>query len=174
MFYKLQLLYEPIQKLTILWCRWGRPGETGNFQRSPYQNKQDAIKEFKKIFQSKTQNAWEDRSRQKFIAKKWRIVRKKRKRIKYSDNKNKNNKLTPHNLVNSIKEILRTLPKEERPESKLPEEIGNFIYTIFDTAALTQSRRRLGLTDTISNLGYLQDSDLDKSYELIKNINQLV
>jgi len=53
MFYKMQLIYEPIQQLTILWCRWGRPGETGNHQRTPYQKQEDAIKEFKKIFQKK-------------------------------------------------------------------------------------------------------------------------
>merc|ERR1712154_641668 len=63
---------------------------------------------------------------------------------------------------------------EQRPKTKLPEEIGNFIYTIFDTAALSQSRRKLGLTDNLENLGYLEDQDLDKSYELIKQISNLV
>merc|ERR1712228_375176 len=169
MFYKLQLLYEPIQKLTILWTRWGRPGETGKYQRSPYQNKQDAIKEFRKIFKAKTMNEWENRSRDKFEPKKWRIVRKKRRR-----KKKKMNDKTPHNLINSIKEILRSLPKEQRPKTMLSSNICNFIYSLFDIAALTQSRRRLGLNADIERLGYLEDADLDKSYAIIQKISDLV
>merc|ERR1712228_732366 len=143
----------------------GRPGETGKYQRSPYQNKQDAIKEFRKIFKAKTMNEWENRSRDKFEPKKWRIVRKKRRR-----KKKKMNDKTPHNLINSIKEILRSLPKEQRPKTMLSSNICNFIYSLFDIAALTQSRRRLGLNADIERLGYLEDADLDKSYAIIQRI----
>merc|ERR1712130_639548 len=48
------------------------------------------------------------------------------------------------------------------------------IYTLFDIAALTQSRRRLGLNADIERLGYLEDVDLDKSYSIIQKICDLV
>jgi len=177
MFYKMQLLYQPIQKLTILWCRWGRPGEVGNYQRTPYQDQQEAIREFKKIFQSKTLNEWQNRGRDKFEPKKWRMVRKKRRRLDTStqaSDKKTSSSTTPHNLVNSMKEILRSLPKEQRPKSVLPTDVCDFLYTIFDVAAFTQSRRRLQLNTDAERLGYLEDEDLDKCYELIQQLSVLV
>lgn len=55
---------------------------------------------------AQTENEWENRSRKKFIPKRWRMVRKKRKRVKADENANKKRKTedkTPHNLVNSMK-----------------------------------------------------------------------
>eukprot|EP01083_Nonionella_stella_P092242 258159_1 len=174
MFYKMQLLYQPIPKLTILWCRWGRPGERGSFQRTPYQNKAEAIKEFVKIFESKTLNKWEHRHRKDFVPKKWRMVHTKRRRHKVDKKKkSEKEKLTPHNLVNSIKQIMRSLPKQERPKTHLPQAIAEFIYTIFDTAALNSARRTLGMKDN-DRLGYVSDQDLDSLYELIQKISDLV
>lgn len=36
LFYKMQLVYDSNRKLYILWTRWGRIGESGDFQQTPF------------------------------------------------------------------------------------------------------------------------------------------
>jgi len=56
----------------------------------------------------------------------------------------------------------------------LPTDIYNFVNTIFDVAALKQSRQDIGLSPDMDNIGRLSDQDLDKAYELIRNISEKV
>ncbi len=44
----------------VLFTRWGRVGETGQFQRTPFNTKEEAVNEFCKIFKQKSGNAWAD------------------------------------------------------------------------------------------------------------------
>jgi len=175
MFYKFQLIHEPIRQLTILWCRWGRPGEKGNFQRTPYQDQEEAIKEFKKIFQQKTLNPWENRFRNQFIPKKWRLIRtKKRKNIFKNENEGNKDKTTPHHLVNALSSIIHSVNKQDRPNSLLPIDVYNFVNTIFDVAALKQSESTIGLSNDVDKIGMLSDQDLDKAYQLLRNLSEKV
>lgn len=50
LFYKMQLLYDSNQELYLVLTRWGQIGETGMNQRSPFLKVEEAIHEFKKIF----------------------------------------------------------------------------------------------------------------------------
>lgn len=61
MFYKMQIIYDEGRDVYILWNRWGRIGEQGAFQRTPYNTKEEAISEFRKIFKKKSGNVWEER-----------------------------------------------------------------------------------------------------------------
>lgn len=58
LFYKMQLLYETNRKLFILFTNWGRVGTPGQFQQTPFFSKEEAVKEFSKIFKEKTRNEW--------------------------------------------------------------------------------------------------------------------
>lgn len=42
----------------MLFNRWGRVGDSGQHQRTPYNDPDAATAEFKKIFKSKTSNEW--------------------------------------------------------------------------------------------------------------------
>ena len=53
MFYKMQSIYQPMQDLTVLWCRWGRPGETGNHQQTPYSDRDEQLKNLQKYLNQK-------------------------------------------------------------------------------------------------------------------------
>ncbi|CAK63631.1 unnamed protein product (macronuclear) [Paramecium tetraurelia] len=53
-FYKMQLLHEINRNVFILFTRWGRIGTGGQHQLTPFENAEEAIKEFNKIFHSKT------------------------------------------------------------------------------------------------------------------------
>ncbi|CDW76924.1 nad(+) adp-ribosyltransferase-3 [Stylonychia lemnae] len=59
-FYVIQILRDKVKQIYILWTRWGRIGDTGQYQRTPYKTLEEATKEFKKVFKQKTGNAWQD------------------------------------------------------------------------------------------------------------------
>ena len=53
-FYKMQLLYDTNRDLYVVFTRWGRIGEVGMNQRTPFNNLEEAKADYKKIFKSKT------------------------------------------------------------------------------------------------------------------------
>jgi predicted DNA-binding WGR domain protein len=53
-------VYDKGRDLWILFTRWGRIGEEGACQKTPY-SKEECIEQFEKIFMSKTKNDWNDR-----------------------------------------------------------------------------------------------------------------
>lgn len=60
LFYKLQVVHDKSRDLWILFTRWGRIGETGAFQKTPY-SKEECIAQFEDIFLKKTKNEWKNR-----------------------------------------------------------------------------------------------------------------
>jgi predicted DNA-binding WGR domain protein len=40
--------------------RWGRFGDSGQYQNTPFSDLREAIKEYNKIFSTKTKNNWEE------------------------------------------------------------------------------------------------------------------
>jgi len=59
-FYHLQLLVNEKKKMYHIITRWGRFGDRGEYQNTPFNDLEDAIKEFNKIFLAKTGNKWEE------------------------------------------------------------------------------------------------------------------
>lgn len=49
-FYKLQLLYDTNRDLYVVFTRWGRIGEDGMNQRTPFSKLSEAKEEYLKIF----------------------------------------------------------------------------------------------------------------------------
>ncbi|KAL4168404.1 hypothetical protein KRP22_011806 [Phytophthora ramorum] len=68
-FYRLQLVRDELQDILVLFTNWGRIGETGKFQNTPFRDEAEAVNEFKKIFRSKTGNTWESRAPGEFVKK---------------------------------------------------------------------------------------------------------
>ncbi|KAJ0395868.1 hypothetical protein ATCC90586_001220 [Pythium insidiosum] len=60
-FYRCQIVHDQIQDIYVVFTNWGRIGEEGKYQNTPFHSAAEAIVEFKKIFKSKTGNNWEDR-----------------------------------------------------------------------------------------------------------------
>ena len=54
----MQLVLDKSRDLPILLTRWGRIGEEGAFQKTPFNSNEAAISEFCKIFDQKTNNKW--------------------------------------------------------------------------------------------------------------------
>lgn len=59
-FYIMQVVKHKAKDLWILFNRWGVIGDTGQFQRTPFGKREDAVKEFCKIFKAKTGNDWKN------------------------------------------------------------------------------------------------------------------
>jgi ankyrin repeat protein/predicted DNA-binding WGR domain protein len=57
-FYRMQLLHDTNRDVFVLYTRWGRIGEVGASQRTPFSERDEAVKEFCKIFKAKTFNEW--------------------------------------------------------------------------------------------------------------------
>ena len=66
MFYKMQVIHDQGRDVFILWNRWGRIGEDGASQRTPFNSFDESTAEFKKIFKSKTGNNLDERSSTNF------------------------------------------------------------------------------------------------------------
>ena len=61
MFYFIQLIHDLGKNIYIVTTEFGRIGEEGANQRSPFNDLSEAKKEFEKIFKQKTGNLWENR-----------------------------------------------------------------------------------------------------------------
>lgn len=72
-FYKLQMLYDSIRDLYVVFTRWGRIGEDGMNQRTPFNNVDEAKKELCSIFKSKTGNDFLDLDNFARVTKKYAI-----------------------------------------------------------------------------------------------------
>lgn len=58
-FYKMQVVHNTSAGLYVLLTRWGRIGDQGQHQMTPFSAEKDAIAEFKSIYKSKSGNLWE-------------------------------------------------------------------------------------------------------------------
>lgn len=53
-----QLLKQQGKAVFVLFTKWGRIGDEGQHQQTPFQSRAEGVKEFCKVFKSKTGNAW--------------------------------------------------------------------------------------------------------------------
>lgn len=59
----IQVVHQKGKNLWILFNRWGRIGDSGQHQRTPFSDPAEATAEFRKIFKSKSGNEWEKKDR---------------------------------------------------------------------------------------------------------------
>ena len=53
-----QVVHDAKKDLYMMINRWGRIGDTGQFQRTPFRSAKEATEEFAKIFKAKSGNEW--------------------------------------------------------------------------------------------------------------------
>lgn len=110
LFYKLQIVYDKGRDLWMLFTRWGRIGEEGAFQKTPY-SKEECIQQFETIFFNKTKNEWKDRANFKKHWWKYQLIN-----VNYSNMCHKDylvpfdlTNAKPSNLHPSVQEIMREM-----------------------------------------------------------------
>ena len=75
LFYRMQVVHEKNRNVYILFTRWGRIGEHGQYQQTPFGTKEECINEFCNIFKSKSGNAWEEKDDFVKHKKKYQLLR---------------------------------------------------------------------------------------------------
>ena len=109
LFYKMQIVHDKGRDLWMLFTRWGRIGEEGAFQKTPY-GKQECIEEFEKVFFNKTKNEWKDRANFKKHWFKYQLIN-----VNYSNVDHKDY-LVPFDLSNSKSSSLSSSVQEAMKE----------------------------------------------------------
>ncbi|KAL9658090.1 hypothetical protein ABK040_013004 [Willaertia magna] len=146
-FYILQLGYNESQKLYVLLNRYGRVGEDGMFQSTPFDTEEEGVEEFCKIFKSKTGNVFGE----EFEAKKGKY-----KMVKITKKK--------------IKDPLQPIDLTKACPSTLPSQLQEFIGLLCDITILRKDLRRLGFSNEYFSLGQLDKGTLKKGFDILSEI----
>jgi predicted DNA-binding WGR domain protein len=149
-FYHLQLVYEANKDLFVLFTRWGEIGETGAYQRTPQASKDDAIKDFGKVFKEKTGNSWG---------------------VKEADFERKPNKyqLLKRRRPVARDELLRPLHPAE-PSCSLPRKLRRTVDSICDPRKIGQALTALGIKTESMPFGSLSRSTLEEAKGILGEI----
>ena len=136
MFYKMQLLWQKTQKIYILWTRWGRIGDEGQYQRTPFRELAEAKKEFAKLFKQKTGNDWT--KVENFSAKNRKYE------LKELDGKaiiaeTIGNKIKFSNRNINMKKLMKGINFSKAPKSNLPIQIQDLFTQVIDTKLLDEN-----------------------------------
>lgn len=109
----MQLLHDSVRDLYIVFTRYGRIGEDGMHQRSPFNNIDEAKKDFCTIFKSKTGNDFTDLENFTRVKKKYALSKVAYVTVAHKDY------LAPFDFDNCPKSKL------EKNTRKLLEEVAN-------------------------------------------------
>ncbi|XP_076308551.1 LOW QUALITY PROTEIN: poly [ADP-ribose] polymerase tankyrase-like [Tachypleus tridentatus] len=151
-FYKMQIIKHKSRDMYVLFTQWGRVGDDGQCQKTPFPSLTEAIQEFQKIFHRKSGNKWDNVKSFTPQPKKYCLVELE-KRCRHQKN--------------NIKVNLKT----EIP-SKLPKSLNKLMEKLTDVSVLEQSSKRSLASDRW--LGYLSEKVLQKAESLLQEIRQLI
>ncbi|KAL7555986.1 hypothetical protein ACA910_018384 [Epithemia clementina (nom. ined.)] len=151
-FYKIQVIVDPVQKLFILFTNWGRIGEDGKFQQTPFSSRESAVKEFEKVFKSKTGNSWSDRHMAQEKPRKYKLVRTMKTRVK-----------EPQKLLSSVVE------NASKP-CTLDPSLAETIRFLLNPDKLMSALSELGLNQTQAPFGQISLDTLDQAEAKLKEI----
>ncbi|XP_035216657.1 poly [ADP-ribose] polymerase tankyrase-like isoform X2 [Stegodyphus dumicola] len=155
-FYKMQLIKHKGKDLYILFTCWGRVGDTGQYQKTPYSTLNEAVKEFSRIFRAKSGNNWDDVKNFQPQPKKYRLVELDKKR---------------HAIKCSVKLNLKS---EE--QSKLSTSLQSLMETLMDIYTIEGTLGDLGVDACFDVLpfGSLSESTLLAAENLLKEIGNVI
>ncbi|GBG33280.1 Ankyrin repeat and protein kinase domain-containing protein 1 [Hondaea fermentalgiana] len=143
-FYKLQLVKDPIKNLVVMINNWGRIEEQGKFQQTPYGSEAEAIKEFEKVFKSKTGNAWAQRANFEPKTKKYRLVQRVRRQFEKR----------PLPSLATVLEDKIDFPDAKR-QTLLSPAVLDMLKTVTDPRALEAAAIGAGLDESERPLGQI-------------------
>ncbi|XP_022105519.1 tankyrase-like protein [Acanthaster planci] len=157
-FYVMQIIHQTGKDMMLLFTRWGRIGDEGQFQKTPFNSKEEVIKEFQKIFKAKTGNDWSSVRDFHKEPKKYQLVREDHWRAK----RRKAIKAFTFNLESSV-------------PSKLPSAVQAAIKELVKPELLTKALSESGVdTDLISLGNFISRDTLLKAKDILNEINDLL
>ncbi|XP_050036794.1 poly [ADP-ribose] polymerase tankyrase-like isoform X1 [Dermacentor andersoni] len=150
-FYKMQLIQRG--GLVVLFCRWGRVGDSGQWSRSCYSAVAEAAREFARLFRSKTGNAWEDQQSFKAQPRKFRAVQWEKRKSP-----------PPSNIPISLGDPCKSL---------LPPAVLDLMRKLANPEMLVSAPLQLGAQGQVA-LELLSAESLSTALALLEDIHQLV
>ncbi|XP_041468095.1 poly [ADP-ribose] polymerase tankyrase-like isoform X1 [Lytechinus variegatus] len=150
-FYKMQVVFAKGKDMYILLTRWGRIGDSGQFQRTPFGTKEEAVTEFCKIFKAKSGNSW---SQVKEFSKhpgKYNLVR-----------------TDPYFDRRTVKNVEFNL-KSDKP-SKLHSGTQKLLQTLTSPSMLKHAMKQCGASEKYLPFGHLQREVLDQASKKLQEI----
>lgn len=154
-FYKMQLLREKNKDLYVLFTRWGRIGDRGQFQHTPFFSLEEASKEFCKIFKSKTSNDWSKIKHFKNHPKKYRLVQ--------TEDRIKGKKKPPIKF-----DLNSDLP------SKLPPRLQELIKELSSVKMLSTAYSMCGIDTDIMPFGQIKKEALLNALKILHQLRDLI
>eukprot|EP01125_Pyxidicula_operculata_P022385 TRINITY_DN910_c2_g1_i3.p1 TRINITY_DN910_c2_g1~~TRINITY_DN910_c2_g1_i3.p1 ORF type:complete len:2962 (-),score=808.64 TRINITY_DN910_c2_g1_i3:90-8975(-) len=167
MFYAMQVLHEYSKNVYILFTRWGRVGDVGQFQHTPFRSKDEAISEFKKIFKSKSGNVFAKGMKFKKVGKKYTLREQKKTKRDFS----KMTVLTwdTEKLVKMAKENPDDKIDTTIAASTFPKSVVDSMKQIADPESIQSALRLNGINSADLPISQLKRSVLDDSIKLLED-----
>ncbi|CAF1343422.1 unnamed protein product [Rotaria magnacalcarata] len=159
-FYRMQIIkHKSKNDLYFLFTRWGRIGDAGQYQLTPYSTLDECRKEFLKVFREKTGNAWKDTDQFEIKPKKYAL-------IKLSDRQ----KYKHSNVPIDFK---RLQSEQTHPPSKLQSSVfKNFLKTLINHQAIRTNIDKTQLDIEWMPVSQLNRVTLQKARDLLVQIKR--
>lgn len=155
-FYKMQIIKHKHKELFLLFTCWGRVGDVGQYQRTPFSTLNECVKEFTRIFKAKSGNNWDDVKNFQPQPKKYRLVQLEKKKTFPTTN-------LKLNLASEL-------------ASKLPSSLKKLLESMMDVHTMEGTLKDLGVDIDFSTLpfGSLTDITLIAAEGILKDIGNII
>ena len=171
-FYKMQILREKVRDIYVLFTKWGRVGDDGQYQQTPFSTLEECKKEFSSVFKAKSGNPWENRHKFEKVDKKYRLVpfSKKTRFEQYLKAFNYRDPSLPNtNLAKAVFKFIRRICN-----SKVFSNALKFEFNIDETILPLQSLTRERLSDAQTILNSIEKAIQDYNDSKTKNDLNLI
>ena len=155
-YYKMQIAFEELRKVYILFTNWGRMGTSGQHQLTPFYNLEDCKAEFCKIFKEKTGNDYDNIDNFTHILKKYNLIRAV-KRIYHK------------NIIERVQVEGRGLAK-----SKIPEDLQYLMKNLMDSNYYQTVFKNFQIDDKLMPLGSIPTDILLKAQDILISIRDIL
>ncbi|CAM0881176.1 unnamed protein product [Alopecurus aequalis] len=158
-FYIIQALESDAGGSFIVYNRWGRVGAQGQQKlHGPFSTRDEAIYEFERKFEDKTNNVWSKRKNFKFYTKKYTWLE-----MDYGE---VDKETTQTQKKGSIADQIK--------ETKLETRTAQFISLICNISMMKQQMMEIGYNADKLPLGKLSKSTILKGYDVLKSISNVI
>jgi predicted DNA-binding WGR domain protein len=154
-FYRMQIIkHKSKANLYFLFTRWGRVGDDGQYQLTPYSTLDECRKEFVKVFREKTANAWKDTDQFEVKPKKYTLIRLNEREIR----KHANVKI----------DFQRLQSDQQHPPSKLQSNsYQKFLQILINRQAIRTNIDKTALDIEWMPVSQLKRENLKKAQDLL-------
>ncbi|KAL3874859.1 hypothetical protein ACJMK2_037816 [Sinanodonta woodiana] len=152
-FYKMQVIHHKGKDIYILFTRWGRIGDKGQYQHTPFPKLPQAVLEFCKIFRSKTGNTWAN--------------------IKKFENQPKKYRLIPHDdKPDKVHKVNFSL--ETSIVSKLSAEVQDVIKEMANVGMMEAALKKASVEEDLMPFGRLRREALIEARKILQQLGELI